>query len=109
MSTLNAAGSSGTLRSSCERSSVSGTVASNLRYGNPDATDQELWAALEVAQAREFVAAMPGGLEALIVAERQAGRVTAKGFIEMLIFQHFGRNIFAQTRGAFHRSAHVSH
>jgi ATP-binding cassette, subfamily B, multidrug efflux pump len=44
----------------------SGTVASNLRYGNPDATDEELWAALEVAQAREFVAAMPGGLEAPI-------------------------------------------
>lgn len=40
----------------------SGTVASNLRYGKPDATDEELWAALEVAQARDFVAAMPGGL-----------------------------------------------
>jgi ATP-binding cassette subfamily B protein len=38
----------------------SGTVASNLRYGNPDATDEELWHALDVAQAREFVAAMPG-------------------------------------------------
>jgi ATP-binding cassette subfamily B multidrug efflux pump len=36
-----------------------GTVASNLRYGKPDATDDELWAALEVAQARDFVAAMP--------------------------------------------------
>jgi ATP-binding cassette subfamily B protein len=44
----------------------SGTVASNLRYGNPQATDDELWAALEVAQAREFVAAMPGGLAAPI-------------------------------------------
>jgi ATP-binding cassette, subfamily B, multidrug efflux pump len=44
----------------------SGTVASNLRYGNPDATDEELWAALEVAQAREFVAGMPGGLAAPI-------------------------------------------
>jgi ATP-binding cassette subfamily B protein len=43
-----------------------GTVASNLRYGNPDATDDELWEALEVAQAREFVAAMPGGLAAPI-------------------------------------------
>jgi len=41
----------------------SGTVASNLRYGRPDATDEELWQALEVAQAREFVEAMPGGLE----------------------------------------------
>ncbi|MCC5578456.1 ABC transporter ATP-binding protein [Microtetraspora sp. AC03309] len=41
----------------------SGTVASNLRYGRPDATDEELWQALEVAQAREFVEAMPGGLD----------------------------------------------
>ncbi len=41
----------------------SGTIASNLRYGRPDATDEELWRALEVAQAREFVEAMPGGLE----------------------------------------------
>ncbi|MBM0228072.1 MULTISPECIES: ABC transporter ATP-binding protein [Micromonospora] len=44
----------------------SGTVASNLRYGNPDATDAELWAALEIAQARDFVAEMPGGLDAAI-------------------------------------------
>jgi ATP-binding cassette subfamily B protein len=43
-----------------------GTVASNLRYGNPDATDAELWEALEVAQARDFVEEMPGGLEAPI-------------------------------------------
>jgi ATP-binding cassette subfamily B protein len=43
-----------------------GTVASNLRYGNPQATDEELWEALEVAQARDFVEAMPGGLEAAI-------------------------------------------
>ena len=40
----------------------SGTVASNLRYGNPDATDAELWHALEIAQARDFVEAMPQGL-----------------------------------------------
>ncbi|MEU8172092.1 ABC transporter ATP-binding protein [Microbispora hainanensis] len=44
----------------------SGTVASNLRYGNPDATDEELWEALEVAQARDFVEAMPEGLQAPI-------------------------------------------
>jgi len=44
----------------------SGTVASNLRHAHPDATDDELWAALEVAQARDFVAAMPGGLDARI-------------------------------------------
>jgi ATP-binding cassette subfamily B protein len=41
-----------------------GTVASNLRYGNPDATDEELWHALEVAQAREFVEGLEGGLDA---------------------------------------------
>jgi len=40
-----------------------GTVASNLRYGNPKATDAELWAALEIAQAKQFVKAMPEGLE----------------------------------------------
>ncbi|MGW6740466.1 ABC transporter ATP-binding protein [Streptomyces sp. NPDC055025] len=44
----------------------SGTVATNLRYGNPDATDEDLWHALEVAQAREFVAALEGGLNAAI-------------------------------------------
>ena len=43
-----------------------GTVASNLRYGNADATDEELWDALEIAQGRDFVAAMPGGLDAQI-------------------------------------------
>ncbi len=43
-----------------------GTVASNLRYGKPDATDEELWHALEVAQAKDFVEAMPEGLEAPI-------------------------------------------
>jgi ATP-binding cassette subfamily B protein len=44
----------------------SGTIASNLRYGNPDATDDELWHAIEVAQARPFVEAMPNLLEAPI-------------------------------------------
>ena len=44
----------------------SGTVASNLRYGKGDATEDELWKALEVAQAKDFVAAMPGGLNAPI-------------------------------------------
>ena len=42
----------------------SGTVASNLRYGNPEATDEELWDALRIAQADDFVAAMPEGLHA---------------------------------------------
>jgi ATP-binding cassette, subfamily B, multidrug efflux pump len=44
----------------------SGTVASNLRYGAPEATDDEMWEALKVAQAADFVAAMPGGLDASI-------------------------------------------
>ena len=44
----------------------SGTVASNLRFADPTATDEQLWAALEIAQATDFVRAMPGGLEATI-------------------------------------------
>jgi ATP-binding cassette, subfamily B, multidrug efflux pump len=44
----------------------SGTVASNLRYGNKDATDEELWHALEIAQGKDFVEAMPDGLYAPI-------------------------------------------
>jgi ATP-binding cassette subfamily B protein len=44
----------------------SGTVASNLRFADPLATDEQLWAALEIAQATDFVRAMPGGLEATI-------------------------------------------
>ncbi|TQJ49316.1 ABC transporter ATP-binding protein [Phycicoccus sp. SLBN-51] len=43
-----------------------GTVASNLRYGDADATDDELWEALRVAQADDFVRAMQGGLDAPI-------------------------------------------
>ncbi len=41
-----------------------GTIAQNLRFGKDDATETELWHALEVAQARDFVAAMPEKLEA---------------------------------------------
>jgi ATP-binding cassette, subfamily B, multidrug efflux pump len=44
-----------------------GTVATNLRHSKPDATDAELWAALEIAQARDFVERMPGRLDAPIV------------------------------------------
>lgn len=43
-----------------------GTIASNLRYGMPQASDEDLWQALETAQARDFVAAMPEGLNAPI-------------------------------------------
>ena len=45
----------------------SGTVASNLRFGDESATDDELWHALDIAQARDFVTAMDGGLEAPIL------------------------------------------
>lgn len=41
----------------------SGTVATNLRYGNPEATDEWLWECLEIAQAADFVRAMPEGLD----------------------------------------------
>jgi ATP-binding cassette subfamily B protein len=44
----------------------SGTVGSNLRHADPDATEEQLWRALEIAQARDFVSAMPGGLDAPI-------------------------------------------
>ncbi|MGZ4766972.1 MAG: ATP-binding cassette domain-containing protein, partial [Ilumatobacteraceae bacterium] len=44
----------------------SGTVASNLRFADPNATDDELWAALDIAQATDFVRAMPGELQATI-------------------------------------------
>jgi len=44
----------------------SGTIASNLRYGNPDATDDDLWAALDIAQARDFVTEETDQLEATV-------------------------------------------
>ncbi|MDR6794095.1 ATP-binding cassette subfamily B protein [Pseudarthrobacter oxydans] len=44
----------------------SGTVRSNLLYGKPDATEDELWTALEIAQAKDFVEQMDGGLDAPI-------------------------------------------
>ena len=43
-----------------------GTVASNLRFGREDATDEELWKALEIAQGKDFVAELDGGLDARI-------------------------------------------
>jgi ATP-binding cassette, subfamily B, multidrug efflux pump len=45
----------------------SGTVATNLRYGKPDATDDELWEALSVAQAADFVRALPDQLDSAIL------------------------------------------
>ncbi len=44
----------------------SGTIAENLRYGNADATDETLWHALEVAQAKDFVEALPDKLNAFV-------------------------------------------
>jgi len=44
----------------------SGSVGSNLRYGKPDATDEELWTALDIAQASDFVREMPDGLDSTI-------------------------------------------
>ncbi|MDO4327364.1 MAG: ABC transporter ATP-binding protein [bacterium] len=44
----------------------SGTIAENLRYGNPDADDKELWHALEIAQAKDFVEALPDKLDAFV-------------------------------------------
>jgi ATP-binding cassette subfamily B protein len=54
----------------------SGTVASNLRYGAPDASDDELWHALDVAQGKTFVEEMPDGLEAEIA---QGGKNVSGG------------------------------
>ena len=49
----------------------SGTVADNIRYGKEDATDAEIWRALEIAQAKSFVASMPEGIESFV---SQAGK-----------------------------------
>lgn len=43
-----------------------GTIRENLKYGNPEATDEELWHALEIAQSKNFVAAMPEGLDSYV-------------------------------------------
>ncbi|MCG8151354.1 ATP-binding cassette domain-containing protein, partial [Pimelobacter simplex] len=53
-----------------------GTIASNLRYGNPDATDDDLWAALEIAQAADFVRAMPEQLDSPVA---QGGTTVSGG------------------------------
>lgn len=44
----------------------SGTIADNLRYGKEDASDAELWTALDIAQARDFVERLPDGLESMV-------------------------------------------
>ena len=45
----------------------SGTIASNLQFGKEDATEDQMWEALRIAQAENFVRSMPGGLQARIV------------------------------------------
>ncbi|MDQ6525804.1 ABC transporter ATP-binding protein [Nocardioides sp. LHD-245] len=54
----------------------SGTIASNLRYGRPEATDDELWAALEIAQGADFVRAMPEQLDTSVA---QGGTTVSGG------------------------------
>ncbi|HWJ09193.1 MAG TPA: ABC transporter ATP-binding protein [Nocardioides sp.] len=54
----------------------SGTIASNLRYGRPEATDEELWEALEIAQAADFVREMPDGLDTAVA---QGGTTVSGG------------------------------
>jgi ATP-binding cassette subfamily B multidrug efflux pump len=53
-----------------------GTIRSNLRYGRPEATDEEMWHALEIAQARDFVEAMPDGLDTAVA---QGGTTVSGG------------------------------
>ena len=55
----------------------SGTVASNLRFGDESATDDDLWRALEIAEGRDFVEAMEGGLEAPITRAARTCRVAS--------------------------------
>lgn len=43
-----------------------GTIRSNMQYGNPNATDEEIWHALEVAQAKDFVSELPKGLDSYV-------------------------------------------
>ncbi|ORI18919.1 multidrug ABC transporter ATP-binding protein [Rhodococcus sp. 1163] len=54
----------------------SGTIATNLRYGKSDATDEELWEALEIAQGADFVRKMPDGLETAVA---QGGTTVSGG------------------------------
>ncbi|MEO9329403.1 ABC transporter ATP-binding protein [Gordonia aurantiaca] len=54
----------------------SGTIRSNILHGKSDATDEEIWAALRIAQAEEFVAAMPDGLDTKVA---QGGTTVSGG------------------------------
>lgn len=49
----------------------SGTVKDNIKFGNPDATDDEVWRAIEIAQAKSFVSSMPDSIDSFVA---QAGK-----------------------------------
>ena len=49
----------------------SGTVRDNIKFGNPDATDEEIWRAIEIAQAKSFVSSMAEGIDSFV---SQAGK-----------------------------------
>ena len=49
----------------------SGTIRDNIKFGNPEATDDEIWRAIEIAQAKTFVSSMPDGLDSFVA---QAGK-----------------------------------
>ena len=49
----------------------SGTVRDNIKFGNPDATDEEVWHAIEIAQAKSFVSSMSDGIDSFV---SQAGK-----------------------------------
>ena len=53
-----------------------GTIRENMRWGNPEATDEDIWRALAIAQARDFVEEREGGLDAII---EQGGRNLSGG------------------------------
>ena len=62
-----------------------GTIRDNMRWAKPDATDEEIWAALEIAQAAEFVRAKPGGLDAPV---EPAGRNVSDGQRQRMPIAH---------------------
>lgn len=43
-----------------------GTIRSNLLIGNPEATEEDMWKALEIAQAKDFISDLPDGLDAVV-------------------------------------------
>ncbi|MHA2502203.1 MAG: ABC transporter ATP-binding protein [Candidatus Kariarchaeaceae archaeon] len=60
-----------------------GTIRDNLRFANPDATDEELWQAIDAVQAREFIDLLPDGLDSAV--DEDAGNLST-GQRQMLAF-----------------------